>query len=154
MSLSKFKFTRPLLTKAVFEMLPTSTEKKPEAKLHLHRNAANFDGKNEALVELTVQINKKGDKINENAAFYSEVAMQSMFSWEENIPDTLVENLLIYNATALLLSYIRPIVTNITSASPISAYHIPFLNLEELFKKEQEKVTANTENKMLEEPIE
>lgn len=33
------------------------------------------------------------------------------------------------NAPALLLSYMRPIVANITSSSIFPAYHLPFVNL-------------------------
>lgn len=39
-----------------------------------------------------------------------------------------VEQLLHFNAPALLLSYLRPTIAMVTAASPYSAYNIPFMN--------------------------
>ena len=40
----------------------------------------------------------------------------------------MVDKLLNQNAPSLLLSYIRPIVVQITAASPFPTYNIPFMN--------------------------
>ena len=58
--------------------------------------------------------------------------MQSMFTWPLEMAQEQVEALLTKNAPAMLLSYIRPIVAQLTGASPLQAFHIPFVNMNEL----------------------
>ena len=135
MSYSEFQFTPPLLIKAKFEMLMPPKDGKVAAKIHLHRSMVKIEGKSEALVELTLQINKYEEEILKDAVFYVDVTMQSNFKWENSIEEDLLGSLLEKNAVALLLSYIRPIVANLTNSSPISAYNIPYINLDKLFEK-------------------
>ena len=132
MKISPFQFTRPVMTKASFEVKPTEEGTPLSADLHVQRNIIRIEGKNQALVQVTVQINKKGAEERENAAFVAEVAMQSLFTWDENLDEKQVQSLLENNASALLISYIRPIVSVLTTASPLSVYDIPFINLSDI----------------------
>ena len=129
MTISSFQFTQPLLTKANFEMRSSKEEIQSSVDLHLHRSIVNIEGKNQALVELLVQLNKKENKEKEDACFVCEVAMQSMFSWSEDVSEEQAKDLLEINAPATLLSYIRPIVASLTNASPVSVYNIPYINM-------------------------
>lgn len=136
--LSPFTFTQPLLINSYFS---ARRPKKPDDTINIHllRNIAkNEDGKN-AVVELTIQLNKAGDVENEDPCFVAEVMMQSTFSWSEDMGEELVNSLLNTNAPALLVSYARPIFANLTSASPFPTYNLPFLNMMEIFKKDQQE---------------
>ena len=129
MTISPFQFTQPLLTKASFEMRFPKEGTKPSVDLYLHKNIINIEGKNQALVELIVQLNKKEKEEKRDAHYVCEIAMQSMFSWSEEISEEQAKELLEINAPATLLSYIRPIVAGLTNASPVSVYNIPYINM-------------------------
>ena len=55
------------------------------------------------------------------------LVVASDFKWED-LDDDTVEKLLNSNAPALLLSYMRPIVANLTNASNLPVYNLPFVN--------------------------
>ena len=102
--------------------------------IHLRRNIQkNSDGKS-AIVELTVQLNKNEDMEKEDPCFVAEVTMQAVFSWPEELPAEKADVLLNLNAPALLISYARPVLVQLTSASPLPTYNLPFLNMHEIFK--------------------
>lgn len=54
--------------------------------------------------------------------------MASNFSWKDQVSDENVDKLLNYKAVSLLLGYIRPVVSVITSNS-VEPLDIPFVNL-------------------------
>lgn len=132
-SYSPFKFTPPLLIESHFAMRRPKREE-DVVNIHLCRNVVKNDEKNSAIVELKVQLNKEGDKEKEDACFVAEVTLQSIFTWPDDMDKTFVNSLLTVNAASLLISYARPIIVQLTAASPIPAYNIPFLNMNEIFK--------------------
>ena len=56
-----------------------------------------------------------------------EIKLASEFSWQD-LAENKIDVLLRQNAPALLLSYARPIISSITSASKFPTYNIPFLD--------------------------
>ena len=99
-----------------------------------------IEGKdNEAVVELTLQINKQEDKLIERAPYWLEVKYGAMFEWKDGDDEKLIQNYLNINAPAMLLSYIRPVVAQLTSASPFGTYHVPFINMAELLGKKDDE---------------
>ena len=69
-----------------------------------------------------------GDK-TDDVPFYINVVISSVFRWKENVED--IKSLLKINAPTLLLSYLRPIISNITGWSKFPAYNMPFVNMAE-----------------------
>ncbi len=131
-AISPFQFTAPLLTESYF-IVHREKRDKDTVNIHLHRNIVKSqENPREALVEIKVQLNKIEDEELEDVCFVAEATMQSMFTWPEDLPEEKVDYLLGVNAPALLISYIRPIIVQLTSASPIPVYNLPFLNLNEL----------------------
>lgn len=134
MSLSSFQFSNPVLISSHFEMRRAANEGEP-VNVHLIRNVVRESKEaNEATVNLTIQLNQASD---EDASFFAEVTMQGRFIWDKNLDETLVEKLLGQNAISLLVSYARPIIAQLTNASPLPVYNLPFLNLTEE-KKEKD----------------
>ena len=68
-----------------------------------------------------------GEK-NSQVPFYISAIEAAGFRWDDTLKDDMVNKLLNQNAPSLLLSYLRPIVTQITAASPFDAYNIPFMS--------------------------
>lgn len=133
MAISPFQFSSPLLLNAQFQIF-REPHQDDDVAIHLHRNVSHpKDGSRRAVVDLTVQLNKREDKLRENACFFAEVTMQSVFTWSAEVEESRVEQLLESNAVALLISYIRPVLSQLTAASPLQAYNLPFINLHEVF---------------------
>ena len=84
---------------------------------------------NFALIKLMGTI---GDNM---APFTIECNIEAMFKWEivsDNSDNVNIDELLQYNAPALLLSYMRPIISNITSQAGFPPYDIPFMDFRKI----------------------
>ena len=79
---------------------------------------------NEAFISVKVTI---GDKVTN--PFLLTAEMGAHFSWNSSEDEEMIHDLKKMNAPSLLISYIRPIVTVVTSASRFPALNIPFLDL-------------------------
>ena len=125
MKKSKFQFINPYLKEAAFKrnpnFIPDDTEFVMQNSFHVH--VRRIGKENRANVELELETNKKAD----DAPFQMHVRVASDFKWED-LDDDTVEKLLNSNAPALLLSYMRPIVANLTNASNLPMYNLPFVN--------------------------
>lgn len=123
---SNFKFKNPQLKKFVFEM----NDRFNFDKFDGFPIQSNSDIKEDAvgmtaLVTLTLKIGEKST----DYPFYSEIIMSSVFRWNENTKN--VEVLLQENAPALLLSYMRPIISNAVNNARLPAFDLPFMNFKE-----------------------
>lgn len=128
-SFSSFQFSNPVLISSHFEMKRMAKEDEA-VNVHLARSINRDDESgNKATVNLTIRLNRADD---EDACFFAELTMQSVFIWEKNLEEEMVEKLLKQNAISLLVSYARPIIAQLTSASPVPVYNLPFLNLTDM----------------------
>lgn len=75
---------------------------------------------------------------NGNAPFYICATEAARFRWEKDM-DEFSDDLLNSNAPALLLSYLRPVVAQITAASPFGAYNLPFMDFTKGTNRSDEK---------------
>ena len=129
MMYSDFQFVQPMLTKARFDMLPIEGEPDPEVSIHVKKNILQLAGENRAVLSVTILLNQAdSDKERKNIPFTAEVEMQCVFTWHRDLSEESIQKFLSQNATALLVSYIRPIIAILTASSPLPAYNMPFLN--------------------------
>lgn len=125
---SKFQFRDPYLEELYFveheefDIGEVNIEMKNSTNTQVTRSVND----NSAKVELTLEINID----NKEAPFELRIKFSSYFRWED-LDEKAVEDLLKYNAPALLLGYMRPIVAGITSSSRFPTYNLPFINFME-----------------------
>ena len=124
---STFQFASPEL--AYFEFVPNKDFNAPNGKevnLQIKMGVAvkKSNLSPEATVDLTVKIGEKGG----NSPFYILAVERADFRWEKELDDARVKSLLDQNAPSLLLSYLRPIIVQITEASAYNVCNIPFVN--------------------------
>ena len=123
MKKSKFQFSNPNLIKLVFEVNPNFDEKSFESlKLESHTKIIKTQDQNKANVEMCMDI---GGMTNEYP-FAIKIIMASDFMWEDELEDMLLKA----NATSLILSYMRPIISNITNNSKYPVFNLPFLDMQ------------------------
>lgn len=124
---SSFQFTNPVLLKVDFQVnenFSSSDDLSLPIQLQVQKNRNDPAG-DTATVKLTVTIGDKSSQM----PYYLSAIMSANFKWEpEKYPQENLENLLQKNAPALLLSYIRPIIANITNASPYDVTNLPFFD--------------------------
>lgn len=124
---SFFQFKNPVLKEIEFKINDgfvnnVSNEVKITANMSVRINRQAVI--NEAVVDLAVKIGAERDDV----PYYIYVVEGANFKWKEGLGEDQINSLLNVNAPTLLLSYLRPIVSQITSASMYGAYNIPFMN--------------------------
>lgn len=126
MQSSDFQFKNPRLINLEFEVKKdfVATSDEPiDIRLSFNVDINKSSEKPEAIVELTVIA---GTEDNSNP-FYIKATEGAKFKWNEKV-DNHVDKLLEQNAPAVLLGYLRPIISMITGVSPFSAYNIPLID--------------------------
>lgn len=130
---SNFQFANPFLTKLKFDVNDSFlSQKKADNDLFEMEHNFNTEIKrskkeNKAYVELSLTINED----NKKAPFSLRISVASNFMWSDNMDEEMIDSMLKYNAPALLLGYMRPIVANVTNASVFPVYNLPFMNFRE-----------------------
>lgn len=128
MKTSDFQFSNPSLTKLNFQIyddFEKETGKNIEFTIKSDIKIDKSEIENIASVELTLEIGEVG----ENIPFVINISQYANFKWGADMED--VDELLSQNAPALLLSYMRPIISLITAASKYPAYNLPYMNFME-----------------------
>ena len=123
---SAFQFTNPVLTGIEFLLnsgFSNQDNEEIQIKMNIAVNISKADN-NEAEVSLICEIGEKSEK----SPFWIKAEEKAKFRWEDEIDEELADKLLNQNAPSLLISYLRPIVGQVTMASPYGAYNIPFIN--------------------------
>jgi len=121
---SAFQFTNPALTYIEFNINPNFNTKYTEVQIK-HSISVNITKNNDqARVSLICEIGEK----NESCPFWIKAEEQADFKWNIELNSELVDKLLNQNAPSLLLSYLRPVIAQVTMSSPFGAYNIPFIN--------------------------
>lgn len=128
MEYSNISFTNPVVTETEFvDNVNFKNESESiEMETKISRNFQ-YDKENKSIVnvEMTVEIGEKTNKV----PFYIKVKMSANFKWEsDEVGENQRSSFEKVNAPALLIGYIRPVVSYLTSLSKYPAYHIPFIN--------------------------
>ena len=134
---SPFQFTTPVLSYLVFEPNETfdiQPDKEVQTQIKMGVAVKKSDVSPEATVSLTVEIGERDGE----SPFYIRAVESGNFRWEKELNDELVKRLLDQNAPTLLLSYLRPVIAQITIASPYGLQNIPFVNFAQFTETKQE----------------
>lgn len=129
MKKSMFQFKNPHIEKISFEI----NNRIPfEDDIPLSVNVQTFlsSEENVALVKLFLTVGELDDnsKKLKNSIFFNGCIV-SEFKWEKEINN--VENMLKVNGGAVLLSYLRPILSSLTMQAGIKPLHIPLIDFTE-----------------------
>jgi len=125
MKISQFIVKSHRLKSIAFELNPEfKSEGSIELKIDTDKIIAKHSDKLLAEVSLTLSVFK--DKTD--APFWCTIIYQGLFSWDEKVSAEKVDQYLKYSAPALLYSYIRPLVTQLTVSANLPALTLPFMN--------------------------
>lgn len=126
MKTSNFQFESPVLEELVFAVNPKfkASNENIEMKNAFHTDVKRVENQRVAKVSLTLTINET----EEDVPFNLRIRLSALFRWNDSLSDEAVDAMLKINASALLLSYMRPIVSNVTNYSRFPSYNLPFVN--------------------------
>lgn len=122
---SFFKFKRPIVKDMNYTISDTfRNDQKISIDNKITTNYVKNPEERRAIVELHIEL---GYGKSENSPFRLSLTIIAEFQWEQDHSTEKVDILLRQNSPALLLSYARPIVSNIT-ANSVMTYDIPFMD--------------------------
>lgn len=122
---SSFQFSNPALTDLEY-IINSGFLKNQETTTDVSFSVEISRNKSlkEAVVGLIIEIGKK----DSTCPYYLRAKESASFRWTDDYEEDTLKALLSQNAPALLLSYLRPIIVNITASSPFEVFNIPFIN--------------------------
>ena len=126
MKKSMFQFKNPHIEKISFEI---NNNIPCEDDIPLGINVQTFlsNDENNALVKLTLTVGELDANSKElKNSIYFNGCIVSEFKWEKEIKN--IENMLKVNGGAVLLSYLRPILSSLTMQAGIKPLHIPLID--------------------------
>jgi len=135
MKMSSFKINSHRLKSTDFALNPDfKAEGSVELKIDVNKTISKHAEK--PMAEVTLKVSLFKDK--PDAPFECTVVYQGLFSWEKDVPAEKVEQYLKCNAAALLYSYVRPLITQLTAMSNLPVLTLPFMNfIEDENEKEE-----------------
>lgn len=126
MTVSNFQFSNPRLIKLNFDFftdfIPKSEQITIKSSYRVEERRSADSNKAGVTLIFTLNPEKQHD-----VPFTLSASIFSVFNWHD-LDESQIDSLLKVNAPALLLSYLRPIVANITANSGMTPYTIPFIN--------------------------
>ena len=117
---SGFQFANPILERVSFVTNNKFDSDKFEGIDIESQTSVEMHEENTAKVSLNVIVGSSEDNID--------IVMSAKFRWRDTIDIAKVKELLKVNGASVLLSYIRPIVANLTNSSQYSVLNIPFMD--------------------------
>lgn len=122
---SKFQFSNPTITN-----INLTKQENPNLKKDFHYNIENSVKikKSQTENKATVYLSLKIGEINNDCPFCLIITDLAHFKCDENVSNEQFDKLLSTNAPALLLSYLRPVISLILSQAGLPNFNIPFVD--------------------------
>lgn len=126
MEKSNFQFKNPHIEKITFEVNNDIADEN-NIPINIDVQTLISDEDNMALVKLFLTVGALDETTNNMInSIYFHGCIVSEFIWENNICN--VENMLKVNGGAILLSYLRPILSSLTMQAGIKPLHLPLID--------------------------
>ena len=137
---SSFQFKNPALYRLAFSLNEDFDASGPiKMPIQTEVTVTRSENSNNAEVKLELSIRSEENAIPFNVS----AIMGAFFEWDDGLKPELIPSLLNKNAPALLLSYLRPLIAQITNSSPYPAYNIPFINFNSSDEETEEDRSSN-----------
>ena len=127
MKQSNLQFTDPHIERIDFRISENTINDNLPVEIEV-KNEINSN-QYEAKVSLNLTVGAVDDQKNVTTAFYFDAVISADFKWNEKISD--IHKTLKISGGAVLLSYIRPVLANLTVQAGLSPLNLPFVDFTE-----------------------
>lgn len=132
MKKSVFQFENPRIKNIVFQSndkFNPDNAQKVDFRIKTETNISRAENDKRAQVELKVELPEEPkEMLDKGLPYYCCVSVIAEFVWEEDLEEKQADNFLRLNAAALLLSYARTTIAQLTMEAGYPAYHLPFID--------------------------
>ena len=132
MKKSVFQFENPRVKNIIFqsnEKFNPDNVQNVDFRIKTETNISRSDSGKNARVELKVELPEDPDEAaDKGLPYYCSVSVIAEFVWDDDLEEKQVDNFLRLNAAALLLSYARTTIAQLTMEAGYPAYHLPFID--------------------------
>lgn len=137
MKQSQFKFSKPIVEDLKYTLRDDWDINKPHNKteFNIGVDVDKEDNDNTAIVRLILKID------SEDFPYNIDMTAGTKVTWDSGVSEKMLDSVLENNIPATLLSYVRPLVSVITSYSPYRQLDIPLLD----FRNNQEDDDQQTD---------
>ena len=123
---NSLRFTNPFIKKWDYSAKQFFTDGPVKIKMSASYNTNVNKSNNERSAEVELMVSIGAD--TEERLFDISLIISSVFTWDDTL-DNDIDKLLTENGTALLLSYVRPLVTQFTASAGIPPVVLPYINI-------------------------
>lgn len=136
---SVFQFENPRVKNIIFqsnEKFNPDNIKNVDFRIKTETNISRPDSGKRARVELKVELPEDPNEILEKGLpYFCAVSVVADFVWDDAVDEKQAESFLRLNAAALLLSYARTTIAQLTMEAGYPAYHLPFIDFRDSVSK-------------------
>lgn len=136
---SVFQFENPRVKNIIFqsnEKFNPDNIKNVDFRIKTETNISRPDSGKRARVELKVELPEDPNEVLEKGLpYFCAVSVVADFVWDDAVDEKQAESFLRLNAAALLLSYARTTIAQLTMEAGYPAYHLPFIDFRDSVSK-------------------
>ncbi|QGN60291.1 MULTISPECIES: protein-export chaperone SecB [Leuconostoc] len=127
-----FRFSSPQLSSTFFSVMDRNLSDDPSDIIKDVKIISSVKERsdNKALISLAVQNFDTPDDIDTKSYVFN-ISYTAEFVWKDNINKEQIDSFLAVSAPALLLSYIRNTLSNLTASAKLSILDLPFYDFRE-----------------------
>ena len=138
---SSFRFRLPKVTSWQFTINEGfSPDSYSNTTINYTSHIVKSNEENKATVTLDLRI---GDESSKNP-FYIRAKIMSEFDWGKELNEKNINKLLNENAIALLISYLRPMISQFTTYAGFTPFQLPYLDVRQLETRFEEPNEAKS----------
>lgn len=132
MKKSVFQFENPRVKNIIFQSndkFDPDNVNQSDFRIKTETNVSRSENGKQARVELKVELPEEPkEMVDKGLPYYCAVSVIAEFMWDNDLEERQVENFLRLNAAALLLSYARTTIAQLTMEAGYPAFHLPFID--------------------------
>lgn len=122
-----FRFSNPQLSGVMMKVLNRDISDNPSEIIKQVKISSHITNQQELHAQVSLTVENFDDVADlDDKSYVFTVTYTSEFSWSEDVGEKNVESFLTINAPALLLSYVRNTVSNLTSSARVERLDLPF----------------------------
>lgn len=130
---SGFQFSNPIINSITIKTNRDTNKSKTE-NIPIRISTNSDINENTALLKLNLIIGSVDENNKSIYSLFFDSEIQANFRWNDNITKD-IRQLVEINGSTLLISYIRPILTTLSTQAGLEPFYLPFIDFQQIHKQ-------------------